>query len=211
MARVLAVVHCITVANDIRREEAWRWPVIIEGSMSREPAALPPLACYPPDDEATGTPRSPAHKDGTAPTKVATVGGGGRTDVTADCADEHLDVRTPVASIMHTPRILARLGAHTTGTLRAHTQILPGTVRTLSEAGERTPENLALLTQQACARGRAGRRHPDLVAQVLVLHHVRGLNPSQIGCPAPPRRVGSSVVRLLHSPGLRTETGLLFR
>jgi hypothetical protein len=180
----------LAITAGIPPGEAWLWPVIIEGSMGQATVALLSLARSPSDDEPTGVPLSPARTE----TNVATVDDHDTTNVHAAGASEHPGVRTPSASATHTPKSVR-------GTVRTppkpvvRTPAPPSAVRTVSGAGERIPEDLELLAQQLCARDRAGRRDPALVAQILVLHHVEGMNPSEIAQRVRPSR--TTVSRIL--------------
>src|SRR5690606_17954567 len=78
---------------------------------------------------------------------------------------------------------------HTPAEPIVHTsESAPGTVRTMPGSGEQTPEHLSVLARRLCARDRAGRRDPDLVRQILTLHHIEGLNPTQIAERVAPSR-----------------------
>ncbi|MFD4407712.1 DUF2637 domain-containing protein [Nocardia sp. NPDC058499] len=182
----------LAITAGIPPGEAWLWPVIIEGSMGQATVALLSLARSPtPDDEATDVPPSPARTEA----KVAVVDGRDSTDGYDDGPDGHLDVHTHPASVIGKP--VSVLGpVRTPPELFVRTPgALPGTMRSPYGASERTPETLALLAKQLCARDRAGRRDPDLVTQILFLHHVEGLNPSQIAKQVAPSR--TTVSRIL--------------
>lgn len=175
----------LAITAGIPPGEAWLWPVIIEGSMGQATVALLSLARSPAlDDEATGPSlhpvrtgvRSAADEDRDCP------------DGHVDYPDEFLDVRTPPDSGSRTPDPPPDT-VHTPAEPVVHTsETTPGTVRTVPGIGEQTPEQLSVLARRLCARDRAGRRDPDLVTQILTLHHLEGLNPTQIAERVAPSR-----------------------
>lgn len=182
----------LAITAGIPPGEAWLWPVIIEGSMGQATVALLSLARSPTrDDEATNVPFPCV----CAENKSAAVDDHDSADGSVDCADEHIDVRAPATPAMYTP--VPRLDTvRTSPAVIVHTaDSSPVTVRTVTGAGERTPENLSVLAWRLCARDRAGRRDPDLVAQILALHYLDGLNPSQIAQRVAPSR--TTVSRIL--------------
>ncbi|WP_051133503.1 DUF2637 domain-containing protein [Nocardia paucivorans] len=181
----------LAITAGIPRGEAWLWPVIIEGSMGQATVALLSLA------------RSRTLDDGETDTPFPVRTGNGSTAVDdrdgadgyVESADEHIDVRTPPTPVVRTPD--SPLGTVRTApafVVRAPDPS-PGTVRTVPEVDGRTPEYLSALARQLCARDRAGRRDPDLVTQILTLHHIEGLNPSQIARRVVPSR--TTVSRIL--------------
>src|SRR5690606_26496146 len=105
-----------------------------------------------------------------------------------DCPDEFLDVCTPPNPGSRTPDPSPDT-VHTPAEPTVHTpDSAPGTVRAVPGTGEQTPEHLSVLARRLCARDRAGRRDPDLVTQILTLHHIEGLNPTQIAERVAPSR-----------------------
>lgn len=174
----------LAITAGIPPGEAWLWPVIIEGSMSQATVALLSLARSPTSgNEATNAPRPPVRTQNEA----TALGDRGITGEHTDCADEQIAVRTPesmLAAVCTPPETGVRTP-----------EPMPETVRTLSGDGERTPESLSLVAQRLCARDPAGRRDPDQVAQILALHYLDGLNPSQIAQRVAPSR--TTVSRIL--------------
>jgi hypothetical protein len=184
----------LAITAGIPPGEAWLWPVIIEGSMSQATVALLSLARSPTsDDEATHAPLPPVRTE----SEATALGDRGTTGEHTDCADEQIAV--PPESMLAAVCTPLETGVHTPGPLLATVRTppetgvrtpepMPETVRTLSGHGERTPESLSLVAQRLCARDPAGRRDPDQVAQILALHYLDGLNPSQIAQRVAPSR-----------------------
>ncbi|WP_051164657.1 DUF2637 domain-containing protein [Nocardia testacea] len=174
----------LAITAGIPPGEAWLWPVIIEGSMSQATVALLSLARSPTSgNEATDAPRPPVRTEN----ETTALGDRGTTGKHADRADEQIAVRTPES-------MLAAVCTPTETGVRTP-EPMPETVRTLSGDRERTPESLSLVAQRLCARDPAGRRNPDQVAQILALHYLEGLNPSQIAQRVAPSR--TTVSRIL--------------
>lgn len=174
----------LAITAGIPPGEAWLWPVIIEGSMSQATVALLSLARSPTSgNEASDAPRPPVRTENEA----TALGDRGTAGEHTDRADEQIAVRTP-ESMPATVCTPTETGVRTP-------EPMPETVRTLSGDGERTPESLSLVAQRLCARDPAGRRNPDQVAQILTLHYLEGLNPSQIAQRVAPSR--TTVSRIL--------------
>ncbi|WP_249643727.1 DUF2637 domain-containing protein [Nocardia sputi] len=175
--------------------EAWLWPVIIEGSMGQATVALLSLARSPTsEDEATNAPVPPVRTRN----EDAALDHHGTTGERTACADRRNDLRKPLEPAVRTPESLldtvrtppepaVRTPESLLDTVRTPPEpavrtpdFVPSTVQTVPGEGERTPENLSLVAERVCARDPAGRRDPDQVAQILTLHYLDGLNPSQI-------------------------------
>ncbi|MGI5219280.1 DUF2637 domain-containing protein [Nocardia sp. CA-290969] len=182
--------------------EAWLWPVIIEGSMGQATVALLSLARSPTsDDEATNAPVPPVRTRN----EVAALDHHGTTGERTACADERNDTRKPLGPAVRTSESLLDTVRTPPEPAVRTPEFVPGTVRTVPGEGERTPENLSLVAERVCARDPAGRRDPDQVAQILTLHYLDGLNPSQIAQRVPRSRTTVSRIlseaRDLHAEG----------